>query len=142
MLRKMVRALGSLARCHALLGLGFLVIGCRSNETMARESFAHSFTCPEDRITVTPRKDLAAVDLALRPATPPAEIAADPGRLALWKAEAARGAADYEHDAVLQARGCGHEVFYLCGDLRVSVGATRSGCMSAPFPPTTRSGVP
>jgi len=132
----MHRALSSLARRNVPLVLGFFLIGCRSNETMARENFARAFTCPEDRITVTLHKELAAVDLAVRPAIPPKEIAADPGRLALWKEEAAHGAAEYERDAVVEARGCGHAVFYICGDLRVSVGATRSECMNAPFPPT------
>src|SRR4051794_13412217 len=119
--------LRSLAWRNALLVLGLFLVGCRNDETMARERFTELFTCPEDRITVTPRKDLAAVDLVIRPAAPPPEIAADAERLALWKEKAAHDAADYEHDTVVEARGCGHEVVYICGDLRVSVGATRKG---------------
>lgn len=114
-----------------------LLVGCRSNETMAKESFGRRFTCPEDRITATPRTDLKAVDLAFRPEVPPATVAADPARLALWQKEQAATASEYDGDAVLQARGCNAEILYICGDLRVSVGATRPGCMDAQYPPTS-----
>jgi hypothetical protein len=120
---------------RALATLAVTLTACRSNETIARESFARSYSCPAERITVTPRKDLSAVDLAVRPGVPPKEVAADPGRLEVWKKEATKRAADFEDATVVQAQGCDHEVFYVCGDLRVSVGATRHGCMNARYPP-------
>ncbi len=115
--------------------IAVFLVGCRSDETIARESFAHEFTCPSERVTVTPRKDLVGADLAVRQEAPPKDIAADPGRLAVWQKEAARRRADYDGTSVIQARGCEHELLYVCGDLRVSVGATRHTCQRASYPP-------
>ena len=134
---RMLRALCSRAPAVALIAAVCLV-ACNSDETMPRESFGRQFTCPSERITVTPRKNLAAVDLTFRPGTPDKDIAADPGRLALWQKEEARRAAEYEGKSVIQARGCEHEVFYVCGQLKVSVGATRPQCRNAPYPPAPR----
>jgi len=134
---RMLHALRSRAPALALIA-AVMLVACNSDETMARESFARQFTCPNERITVTPRKDLVAVDLTFRPEAPPKDIAADPGRLAIWQKEEARRAAEYEGKSVIQARGCEHEVFYICGQLRVSVGATRPGCRNAPYPPAPR----
>ena len=133
----MFRGARSLVPALALIAAVCLV-ACRSDETIARDLFAARFTCPNERITVAPRKDLRAVDLAIRPEDPPKDIAADPGRLALWQQEQARRAADYDGKSVMQARGCDHEVFYICGQLRVSVGATRYGCSGASYPPAPR----
>jgi hypothetical protein len=121
---------------HRLLAVAVISIAaCRSRETMARETFSSSFTCPADRITVAPRNDLDAAALAVQPQTPPSDIAADPGRLALWKQEDERRAAQYKGASVMQVSGCDREQFYVCGELRVSVGATRPGCQSVTYPP-------
>jgi hypothetical protein len=111
-----------------------IIVGC-SDKSIARDNFERTFTCPADRLTVTPRKDLVARDLATQPATPPPDVAADPGRLELWKKKEASRTSDYDGDSVVQVQGCSHEVFYVCGDLRVSAGATRHGCMAATYPP-------
>lgn len=115
--------------------LPVVLVGCRSNETMAKETFSRIYTCPEDRITLTTRKDLVARDLMVRPATPPADIKADPARLALWKQKEADRTSEYDGDVVIEAKGCDHAETYVCGDLRVSVGATRPGCMTPPKSP-------
>lgn len=134
MLTHMLRARRSLVPAVALIA-AVCVVGCRSNETIARESFARELSCPDERITVTPRKDLVGADLAIRPEAPPKDIAADPGRLAIWQKEEARRLADYEGTSVMQARGCDRELLYICGDLKVSVGATRHICQRASYPP-------
>lgn len=134
MLARMLCVHRSLVSGVALFGALFLV-GCRSDETIARESFAHEFSCPNERITVTPRKDLVGADLAIRQEAAPKDIAADPGRLDIWQKEAARRRADYDGSSVIQVRGCEKELLYICGDLRVSVGATRHVCQRASYPP-------
>jgi hypothetical protein len=134
-MKRMLRARGPVVPC-IVVAAAASVVACRSDETIAREQFASRFTCPEERITVTPRKDLTSVDLTFRPQPPPSDVAADPGRLELWNKDQARRAAEYEGKSVVEARGCGHELLFICGQMRVSVGATRYLCMSATYPPT------
>jgi hypothetical protein len=110
------------------------LVAC-SDETTARDQFANRFTCPAERVTVTPRKDLSAVALAFRPKPAPTDVAADPERLALWNKQQAHHGADYEGKSVFQVSGCNNEIFYICGQLRVSVGRTQHGCMPAVYPP-------
>jgi hypothetical protein len=128
-----LRALAALTTTSAVL------VAC-SDKSIARDDFERSFTCPTDRLTVTGRNDLKPRDLAIRQEVPPKDIAADPERLALWKKTEASRTSEYDGNNVVQVQGCSHEVFYICGDLRVSVGATRHGCMRAPYPPNA-SGV-
>jgi hypothetical protein len=133
-MRRRLGARRPVASCVVSVAVVSLV-ACRSAETVARERFESLFMCPEDRITVTSRKDLNSLELAFRRKPAPSDVAADPGRLELWNQEQARGAADYEGMSVVQARGCGKEVFLICGQLRVSVGATQYGCTTATYPP-------
>lgn len=72
---------------------------CASFQSTARDAFVREATCPADRVTV--------VQAAPDPA--PARIAADPGRLALWNAEAAQRA-----ESQFVARGCGQTIRYSC----------------------------
>jgi hypothetical protein len=119
-MRRRLGARRPVASCVVSVAVVSLV-ACRSAETVARERFESLFMCPEDRITVTSRKDLNSLELAFRRKPAPSDVAADPGRLELWNQE--------------QARGCGKEVFFICGQLRVSVGATQYGCTTATYPP-------
>ena len=130
----MLRGRRFVAPCTVIAATAFLVSGCNA-KTFARDQFGSRYTCPDERITTTLRKDLSAVDLAFRPEPPPRDVAADPGRLELWKEKQARGAEEWDGKSVVQVRGCGHEVFFICGQLRVSVGATRYGCRDASYPP-------
>lgn len=109
--------------------------GCRTDETIAREMFGGRFTCPEDRITTTTRKDLRAVDVAFRAKPAPSDVAADPARLALWNKEQERAAADFASLTVVEVKGCERDLLFACGDLRVTVGSTRHSCMDAPYAP-------
>ncbi len=57
---------------------------------LVRSNFASTNTCPEDRFQVTPRADLelkTPADWNHDVPEPPAEIAADPARLAMWQRE-------------------------------------------------------
>ncbi|HEY1557936.1 MAG TPA: hypothetical protein VGF94_24070 [Kofleriaceae bacterium] len=62
-----------------------------------RSDFVRDATCPADRVTVAQ---------ASAPAPPP-DVAADPGRLAVWNDQPRQ-----HHEYV--ARGCGQELRYAC----------------------------
>lgn len=120
---------------HALPAI-LALVGCRSDETIVKQNFATRFTCPEERVSVAKRKDLDSIELAFRAEPAPTDVSADPERLNLWKKEQARQANHFADKAVMQAKGCGHEVFYICGQLYVAVGTTRYLCVAASYPPT------
>ena len=84
-----------MVRWLALLAL----TGCASLDATARDTFVHEATCPAGRVSVKNEP----------PAPAPEEIAGDPGRLALWNADAAEKA---RHHFV--ASGCGEEHHYVC----------------------------
>ena len=112
-----------------LLGMG--VTGCKSLAKGATEEFAADFTCPADRVEVRPRTDIQPNDLRRqKPPAPPADVAADPERLALFleqqkkKADAANRLCE-----VFEARGCGNQVLYCCRHASQNRGA-RAGQIS------------
>jgi hypothetical protein len=109
---------------------GFLVVaalvtpGCKGLKTGAREEFAKKFSCPDDRVQVVERADLHAYDVIhgdrdTFTKAPPEEVAADPGRLAKWKAdhdESDDRNRSYYNSAytVFEVSGCDHEVLMAC----------------------------
>ena len=96
------------------VGLLFLC-GCQSVTDGAKEQFSEEHTCPLDRIEARARPELKPSQLR-EPSTPPADIASDPGRLQLWRAEQAKFASnDDARGQVVEARGCDAHVFYTCG---------------------------
>ena len=64
-MRRMLRARRLVAPCTVIAATAFLVSGCNA-KTFARDQFGSRYTCPDERITTTLRKDLSAVDLAFR----------------------------------------------------------------------------
>jgi hypothetical protein len=87
--------------------------GCTSLDEGARQEFSRHFTCPESSITVTERSDLDADEIERGPIPdPPAEVKADPTRLALWNQQ---HQPIHTGHTIYQAAGCDHEVFYSCG---------------------------
>jgi hypothetical protein len=92
--------------------------GCTSVEDGAKDEFSETYTCPPERVEVRKRSDLKATDVEGHSAAgqPPAEIAADPGRLQMWQKEQ-REKDDNENSyhTVVEARGCDHQVLYTCG---------------------------
>lgn len=77
------------------------------NET--REEFSQKYSCPSDSIARKDRPDVHAEQFET-PATPPADIAADPARLAVWRANQPKpwGVEFFE------LTGCGHHVLWGC----------------------------
>ena len=90
-----------------LLCLFALASGCASYESTARSEFVHQATCPADRVTIAHPAPEAA----------PPEIASDPGRLAVWNADAERRA-----KSRFVATGCGQVRRYECTTLYVGEG--------------------
>jgi hypothetical protein len=96
-----------LAACHAAGGERDY-----SNEVQAE--FTRAFSCPAASVTVTPRTDLNAYDLQVGPIKPPAEVAADPARLAEWKRQQDKVKDGYTSERVFKASGCAHSAYYIC----------------------------
>lgn len=95
--------------------------GCGSREEAAFRTFSESYSCPRDQITVKPIDSVTMRELWLRAnplPPPPADVQADPARLAVWsKAQdkdregPLRGVQSYE---LFHATGCDHAVDYAC----------------------------
>ncbi|MGZ3417334.1 MAG: hypothetical protein ACXVEF_11930 [Polyangiales bacterium] len=108
---------------------------CKKLKTGAAEKFGTKYSCPDDRIHVTPRTDLKASDVmvskhAKKPKKPPAEVQADPARLAKWKAdqeEQESSTKDFHDNAydVFEVEGCDHHVMMTCHHPSGTKGGTR-----------------
>lgn len=108
------------ARHVALLGT-LLLAGCGDPVEAARDEVTKSWTCPADRVQVARRDDLDAAAIYRKKAwraTPPPDVAADPGRKALFEAQQnetiERSAKYYERATLVEARGCGKEALLTC----------------------------
>jgi hypothetical protein len=58
---------------------------CTALPAGTREAFSQQYSCPIDSITSKDRPDVHAAQFE-KSATPPADVAADPARLAVWQA--------------------------------------------------------
>ena len=103
----------------------------------ATTKFSSRYTCPRDRVAAFERLDLHSGDLASQPiATPPKDIAADPGRLAMWQASQPKRVTD-NGDAVIDLEGCGHHVQWACHQGKSSVSCTYERDVGTPLPTAT-----
>ncbi len=96
-----------------------LLSGCARQEEAARQMLAKSFTCPVERVTATRIDGVRWSEVKRREnpiPDPPADVRADPSRLAMWKeqhhAHYSRGFDRYYK--AFHVVGCGHEADYLC----------------------------
>ena len=102
-----------------LLLAAMLVAGCASREQAARDTLAQAFTCPVERVTATNVEGVRWSEVMRRAhpvPDPPAEVRADPARLAQWT-EQYHGSFSpgFDHNTEgFHAAGCGHEADYLC----------------------------
>lgn len=86
----------------------------------ARGVYAKSFTCPGERVTVTPRPDIPPHTLIGHGADgtdpkPPPDVAADPGRLAMWQAQMAQKWAEVDKlGPPYEVEGCGKKAMLVC----------------------------
>jgi hypothetical protein len=86
----------------------FLLSGCASAGS-ARRYFSSLYSCPVDRVTVEKRKHTRYPERA-----PPAEIANDPERATMWRAEEIKRNAAVEGYPYYVVTGCGQTRMYLC----------------------------
>jgi hypothetical protein len=98
---------------RALPLLFFLVLGGCAAQTLqaaSREVFAYDTSCPPDRVSVTPRPDIA------KPASPepPYAVAKDPGRLAYWRKQHAVELDKADSTEIFQLEGCGEKRVASC----------------------------
>jgi hypothetical protein len=105
-------------------------VACVSRVAGTRTQFAMDMACPEDRVTVAPRSFVPPTRTA------PADVAADPERLAMWQEnDAARVAAENQRTFFI-AQGCGQAQIYLCYYCVHTVGRTTCGaapnCVAEP----------
>ena len=106
-----------------VLALGFS-LGCGEKlRDGASAVFVKTVVCPASRVSVTARPDVAPHTIYSPPRrTPPADIAADPGRLELWKSQQPTTP---DVDAIAKSytvTGCGQTALYACGHPRMDGG--------------------
>lgn len=115
----------------AVTCLAASLVGCKSREEQARDEFSETVSCPASRVEVREVKGVTPFDVRekynpARKPVPPADVASDPERLALWEAKQAkqRGASRTESSFgsdVFEATGCGETITYECWRKRKSV---------------------
>jgi len=94
------------------------VLACEGSKSGAIRTFGEKYSCPEDRLTAKPSDVRWSTVDAVRLTEPPADVKADPGRLAKWKKDQddkdrpTREALD-SFD-VFEVSGCGHEQLVAC----------------------------
>ena len=102
-------------------------LGCEALGDCARDDFAAEFSCPMNRVEVRPRSDIDGYTAVHgKPPAPPAEIAKDPARRAVWQKEQDERRS-YNYGTVYEVRGCTHGKLYTCSR---STGASRSSTSS------------
>lgn len=103
----------------AVLGLVSLLAactqGCKSNEQAARETFSKDSSCPSERVTAVARPELSAYDLTFGKSAPPANIASDPARVAMWQADQDKTRKGWDDRMrVVEVGGCDEKKYYQC----------------------------
>jgi hypothetical protein len=78
----------------------------------AVRSFERQHSCPADRLQVK-HAEVPLPDL-VESKQPPAEVAADAGRLAVWNQTVNKELALYEHLTAVDVAGCGSDATYFC----------------------------
>ena len=103
------RALFLLVLAASQLGCG---IGRSLLSDIARSKFSRRYSCPEDRLTM--RRLVVNREALLVAPAPPPDVAADPGRLAIWRANAIDDVKDYWDMTAVRVQGCDIDRTYLC----------------------------
>lgn len=120
-------------------GLALPLAGCVIDTALAHSEAAAIFS----RQNVCPRDRMAADALPVRPqdaferGTPPAEVAADPGRLRVWERNADADLASFHALTFVEMSGCGVHEAYLCWEE-----PTVDGILLVELCPISESGTP
>ena len=78
----------------------------------AVRSFGRQHSCPADRLQVK-HAEVRLSDL-VKPKQPPAEVAADAGRLAVWNQTVNQELASFDRLTAVDVAGCGSHATYFC----------------------------
>jgi|SRR5215469_10719983 len=111
-----------------MMGRRFLVLvsvpwlaACGQLAQGARQDFIDKYSCPADRVTVAEIRGVKPSQVFAadwRAATPPDEVASDPGRLAQWRAGEDERRKNWEwwinSSRLFQLSGCGHSLVLAC----------------------------
>lgn len=121
----------------AFLLASLALAACTSRTDAARELFVNAHACPSERVEIVELQGQSVYELRRRAhpggeVQPPAEVAGDPARLALWH----RQRADAERTTrwvddryrIYRASGCGLQTDYACQFLWSEKGAPRGQC--------------
>jgi hypothetical protein len=107
----------------ALAGSAFALVSCVSLSGEARDMFAFGESCPPGQVSVVPYEQplpQACVDQSgwhpgpCPPPTPPPDVAADPARLAYWRAHQGAPPQAPARGGAFEVTGCGHRAIYNC----------------------------
>ena len=104
-------------QCRLLfLFLALTQAGCGLSRSLlsgvARDEFSRQHSCPEERMTL---KAIAVKPADLFTASePPPDVAADPGRLAVFRSTDSENMSSYVHLHAMNVTGCGFEQTYFC----------------------------
>jgi hypothetical protein len=87
----------------------------------ARQYFTDKYSCPADRVTLAEMRDAKPSEVMAadwRAATPPDDVAGDPGRLAQWRAKEDDRRRSWESwintSRLFELSGCGHRLVLAC----------------------------
>jgi hypothetical protein len=121
-----------------LLPIALLHVACASLSGQAAETFSRLKGCPRTGVTVTERRNFRMSELYASfcrrafacPRTPPADVAADPERLEVWKANHDKQVVAYasslvEGMTIYEVTGCGARATFACGSRGASVADCR-----------------
>ena len=114
------RRLGEMMRSDLRLLLVLAVATCGTGCADAPDelfdeavrSFGREHSCPADRLQVK-HAEVRLPDL-VEPKQPPAEVAADAGRLAVWNQTVNQELASYDRLTAVDVAGCGGHAAYFC----------------------------
>ena len=99
----------------------------------ARAQFANEHTCPQARVSVTERTDIPA-HVLWAPLRPPADVASDPGRLAMWQRQQRDDEREADRRTVVDVAGCGHAERLAC-IVETTEPSDTVVCLAPPPPP-------
>ena len=95
-----------------ILPFVLLLSACTIVPIAAVNSFSEDHSCPESRIRL--RRHAIEPSSVLIAVNPPAEVAADPARLAVWRANLLDDLEEHRSLAVVDVEGCGVRETSIC----------------------------
>jgi hypothetical protein len=106
----------------------------------ASRYFVDKYSCPAEKVTVAEKRDARPSEIFAadwRAATPPAEVASDPQRLAQWQTKETERRKSWEawmnRAQLFEVSGCGHRLVLACRKPgQGSTSGTTANCKEPP----------